>query len=185
MIQIVNIHESSLISKLEYDDETKDLTIYFKKYYVESLTYENVSINVFDEMFTSKSAGQFYLYYIKKYFSLKQPKNTMATRFLKLKIDVTKIDKSMLFTGEKGTYLNCTVHLKDEKDAFGNNSMVTQDVPKSIFDKEKNLPADKKTKGAILGNGMEWEKQGMSEEQKPGSEAGLTLGDAKEDDLPF
>ncbi len=49
---------------------------------------------------------------------------------LKLKIDVTKIDKSRLFTGSKGTYLDATVLIKDAPDQYGNDGMIVQDVTK-------------------------------------------------------
>lgn len=65
---------------------------------------------------------------------------------IKLKIDVTKIDKALLFKGEKGTYLDCTLLLKDggEVDNYGNSGMVVQDVSKET--------REAGGKGAILGN---------------------------------
>lgn len=65
---------------------------------------------------------------------------------LKLKIDVTKIDKARLFTGSKGTYLDATVLLKDEDDQYGNSGMIVQDVTKE--ERQANPPV----RGAILGN---------------------------------
>jgi hypothetical protein len=62
---------------------------------------------------------------------------------VELKIDVTKIDKNLLFKGAKGTYLDATVFINiDEKDQFDNNGMITQKVQQG---------ADKNS-GAILGN---------------------------------
>lgn len=61
-----------------------------------------------------------------------------------LKIDVSKIDKSRLFQGEKGTYLDAVVFLNDEADQYGNNGMITQSVSKE--EREAG------TRGAILGN---------------------------------
>jgi len=63
---------------------------------------------------------------------------------LKLKIDVTKIDKARLFTGSKGTYLDATVLLKDEDDQYGNSGMIVQDVTKE--ERESGQ------RGEILGN---------------------------------
>lgn len=63
---------------------------------------------------------------------------------LKLKIDVTKIDKSRLFTGSKGTYLDATVLIKDAPDQYGNDGMIVQDVTKE--EREAG------TRGEILGN---------------------------------
>jgi hypothetical protein len=42
-------------------------------------------------------------------------------KLLKLSIDVSKIDKSRLFKGKKGTYLDLMVQVKDEPDQFGND----------------------------------------------------------------
>lgn len=59
-----------------------------------------------------------------------------------LKIDVSKIDKALLFKGAKGTYLDATVFINvDEADQYDNNGMITQTMPK-----------DSQDKGAILGN---------------------------------
>ena len=62
---------------------------------------------------------------------------------VELKIDVTKIDKNLLFKGAKGTYLDATVFIDiDEKDQYDNNGMITQKVPQG----------GEKNSGAILGN---------------------------------
>lgn len=61
-----------------------------------------------------------------------------------LKIDVSKIDKQMLFRGKKGTYLDAKVFIDiDQKDQYENNGMITQEVSKD---------APQGTQGAILGN---------------------------------
>lgn len=63
---------------------------------------------------------------------------------LRVKIDVTKIDKARLFTGSRGTYLDATILLRDDEDQYGQHGMVVQDVTK-----EERLAGEK---GAILGN---------------------------------
>tara|TARA_R110002096_G_C14286825_1_gene697112 strand:- start:394 stop:699 length:306 start_codon:yes stop_codon:yes gene_type:complete len=64
---------------------------------------------------------------------------------VKIKLDVTKIDKARLFAGKKGKYLDATVFIDvDDKDQYDNNGMITQDVKKE----EK----DQGIKGPILGN---------------------------------
>ena len=65
-------------------------------------------------------------------------------KIISLKIDVSKIDKSKLFKGEKGTYLDAVLFLNDEKDQYGNNGMITQ----SISQEERKAGG----KGVILGN---------------------------------
>lgn len=69
----------------------------------------------------------------------------MAKIGVSLKIDVSKIEKSRLFKGAKGTYLDATVFIDTaELDQFGNSGMITQDVKKE--EKQSGV------KGAILGN---------------------------------
>jgi len=64
---------------------------------------------------------------------------------VQIKLDVSKIDKTTLFKGAKGTYLDATVFIDmDNKDQHGNNGMVTQDVSKEARDAGE--------KGPILGN---------------------------------
>ena len=45
-------------------------------------------------------------------------------KLISLKIDVKKITQSKLFKGEKGTYLDLTIALNDEKDQYGNDVSV-------------------------------------------------------------
>lgn len=67
---------------------------------------------------------------------------------VRLKIDVSKIDKAKLFKGQKGTYLDATVFLDvDNKDQYDNNGMITQDAPKG-------------EQGAILGNAQVFWNEG-------------------------
>ena len=69
----------------------------------------------------------------------------MATVGISASIDVTKIDKSKLIDGKKGTYLNITTFVNlDEKDQYDNNGMITQ----SVTQEEREAG----TRGAILGN---------------------------------
>ena len=58
-----------------------------------------------------------------------------------LKIDVTKIDKALLFAGKKGTYLDMTVFIDiDNVGQYGDNGMIVQDVKQG------------EQRGNILGN---------------------------------
>jgi hypothetical protein len=67
----------------------------------------------------------------------------MATN-ISIKLDVTKINKEKLFKGEKGTYLDATIIMKDEPDQYGNIGMVVQNSTKE--------ERDAGVKSAILGN---------------------------------
>jgi hypothetical protein len=84
---------------------------------------------------------------------------------IKLKIDVSKIDKAKLYKGAKGTYLDAVLFLKDEVDQYGNHGMIVQSVTKE--EREQGV------KGAILGNAqLNFAQQPVQEQQQ-------------EDDLPF
>lgn len=87
---------------------------------------------------------------------------------LSLKIDVKKIDKSRLHVGEKGTYLDAVIIMKDEPDEYGNIGMIVESVTK------EEKAAGKK--GAILGNAK---RIGAKAHQ------GQTASAAEDDDLPF
>lgn len=69
----------------------------------------------------------------------------MAKVGVRLKIDVSKIEKARLFKGQKGVYLDATCFIDlDEQGQYGDNGMVTQDVSKE--EREQGV------KGPILGN---------------------------------
>ena len=90
-----------------------------------------------------------------------------------LKIDVSKIDKSRLFKGEKGTYLDAVLFYDSEQDRYENNGMIVQSVSKE----ERQAG----TRGAILGNAKE---MGQPDNQPDNRTTPDPLGDTQ-DDLPF
>jgi len=100
---------------------------------------------------------------------------------VRLKIDVTKIEKARLFTGQKGTYLDATVFIDvDEKDQYDNNGMITQDISKD----EK----DNGVKGAILGNcQVFWSDQAQSSSSHapPLAQAPAPSIDGMDELIPF
>tara|TARA_R100000541_G_scaffold223_2_gene874 strand:- start:53 stop:391 length:339 start_codon:yes stop_codon:yes gene_type:complete len=112
----------------------------------------------------------------------------MATIGISASIDVSKIDKTKLIKGKKGTYLNITAFVDiDNKDQYDNNGMVTQSVTSE--ERESNV------KGAILGNTkVFWQGESKSSAKKnlPESLYGeldqsapvQNIADMK-DDLPF
>ena len=70
----------------------------------------------------------------------------MAKIALALKINLSQIDMTRAFQGQKGQYLDATIFVDmDELDQYGNSGMITQDVSKE----EKGQGV----KGNILGNG--------------------------------
>jgi hypothetical protein len=111
-----------------------------------------------------------------------------------IKLDVTKIDKSRLFTGEKGTYLDLTTFIEvDEKDQYGNSGFVTQEQTKEEKDAGVKLP--------ILGNSKVFWKGESNQQRKQGYDDGIVGanralapapqaaepagGDPFADDIPF
>jgi len=87
-------------------------------------------------------------------------------KLISLKVDVSKITKDKLFKGEKGTYLDLTVAVNDEKDQYGNDVSCWEKCEK---DDEKNY----------LGNGkVFWESV------KPQPKASNSKKETV-DDLPF
>ena len=103
----------------------------------------------------------------------------MAKIGLNIKIDVTKIDKARLFKGQKGKYLDATIFVDlDQKDQYGNNGMITQDVSKD--EKAQGV------KGNILGNGtIFWsDNSAPQQQQQPQQQQPLAMDDF-DDDIPF
>ena len=63
-----------------------------------------------------------------------------------ISIDVTKIDKSKLFEGKKGTYLDLTTFIDlDQKDQYDNNGFISQSQTRE--ERDTGAP-----KTPILGN---------------------------------
>lgn len=102
----------------------------------------------------------------------------MAKIGLNLKIDVTKIDKSKLFKGQKGTYLDATIFVDlDNEDQHGNHGMITQawkDAPKG--------------QTPILGNGKVFWRDGLASQQQQQSAQNQVDNEpdfSVDEDIPF
>jgi len=214
MSYLIEDIESSLIKCIEYDPDSRELRIGFRKYFVDEFVYVDVPFNYFEEFAnpTGKSHGQFYLQMIKPKFKIKQKPTNMANseapakkrpvtvnyeqgtqkRYIRMSIDVTKINKALLVQSDKGNvYLQVTLQMLPEgkMDKYNNLGMITQDVPNEIFQKEKHLPVAQRTQGVILGNGAEFERK--VPDGTPGDVQGTLLSPDNEevkdvlDDLPF
>lgn len=88
-----------------------------------------------------------------------------------VKIDVTKIDKNLLYKGAKGTYLD-VVLFETPDDKFGNDYRVVQGVTK-----EARAAG---VKGAILGNGKV-----IGGNAKPAFNKPEAKPEIKAEDVPF
>ena len=98
-----------------------------------------------------------------------------------INIDVTKLDKSAFYQGQKGTYASLTIHIHDDgPDQYGNESMVTQDLGK-----ERRLAGEK---GPILGNGK-WLAKGNGGKSQPApaktTESPTSQTEDDGDSIPF
>lgn len=93
-----------------------------------------------------------------------------------IKLDVNKIDKSRLFKGEKGTYLNLVLFdNRDGQDQWGNDGFVTQEISK-----EEREAGEK---GAILGN---WKTLGKPKsKQAPSGNTQRRRPEPEDSDCPF
>lgn len=92
------------------------------------------------------------------------------------KIDVTKIDKSEIYVGQKGKYIELVFfENRDGTDQYGNDGFVSQSIAKSRRDNGE--------RGPILGN---WKESAQSAQSRPAQDQG---GDSRsvddESDIPF
>ncbi len=90
---------------------------------------------------------------------------------LRLKIDVTKIDKSKLFKGKKGTYLDMVAFTNDELDEYGNNISIQQSQTKEEIEANGRL---------YIGSGVDLALKG-----KPSSTPVTDSIEGDGSDLPF
>jgi hypothetical protein len=90
-----------------------------------------------------------------------------------IKIDVTKIEKSAIYIGEKGKYITVTLmDNRDGTDQYGNDGFAVQDIGK-----ERRLAGEK---GPIIGN---WKHVGPTQ-AKPAPKPPAPAGDDC-DEIPF
>jgi hypothetical protein len=59
---------------------------------------------------------------------------------IKIKLDVTKIDKTRLYKGAKGTYLDLVIYENESPDTYGNDYSVKQDCTKEDRDNGVKMP---------------------------------------------
>tara|TARA_Y100000817_G_scaffold230665_1_gene183097 strand:- start:311 stop:643 length:333 start_codon:yes stop_codon:yes gene_type:complete len=99
---------------------------------------------------------------------------------LRLNLDVTKIDKTALFRGKKGTYLEISVLMHSDADEYGNHGMAVQGIGKDRREAGE--------RGPILGNG-EWVSKPKDTVQwiDKGVNQGMVMEVSADDDddIPF
>ncbi len=178
MVHSLTDISSSLIKEVYWNDETNELTVVFRKYFVPYLVYQNISRREFSDFISADSIGQYYLKTIKqKTMSEKNKprgvnKASDQFRWLDISINVDKINKEHIYAGEKGNYLGLRVRLMPDGtvDQNENCGFVVQKLPKDV-------------KGEILGNIRE--NQWSNSESSDAEQALASKTPAPIDDLPF
>lgn len=95
----------------------------------------------------------------------------------KLKINVNLIDKTHLFKGAKGTYLDVTLmENKDGLDQYGNDGFIVQDIGKEAREAGQ--------KGQIIGNWRHLQKR-TAEKPAPVAKKPAPKDDLEPDSIPF
>jgi hypothetical protein len=94
---------------------------------------------------------------------------------ISVRIDVTKIDKSRLYQGAKGTYLDLTTFISDELDQYDNNGFISQ----SLTAEEREA----KTQTPILGNVKIFYTDGPQSGPQAAQSASQAV--AIDEDIPF
>lgn len=93
------------------------------------------------------------------------------------KIDVTKLDKSHFFKGQKGIYTDLMlIPNKDGGDQYGNDGFVSQGVSKEARDKGE--------KGKIVGNYKKIHRP-EAPQAKPAAKTKVPHEPDQDDDVPF
>ena len=106
----------------------------------------------------------------------------MSKLGVRVKIDVSKIDKALLYKGAKGTYLDATVFIDPANPSqFGDHGMITQDISKERKDAGE--------KGPILGNVKIFWTEGQQATHNDGmqqaQQAAAPAQESFDDDIPF
>jgi len=100
------------------------------------------------------------------------------SKLISISIDVTKINKERLIAGKKGTYLDLTIEVKDEKDQFDN------DV--AAWEGQSKEEREAKTNRNYLGNGrVVWSSDPKPEASSEVIKPSTVTEPGTQDDLPF
>ncbi len=109
---------------------------------------------------------------------------------ISIKLDVSKIDKSRLFKGEKGTYLDLTTFIDtDQQDQYGNNGFICQSVTKEERNAGVQTPILGNTK-VFYGGGQpqqpaQQQPQQPAQQQPQSAPASRPFEDEFDDTIPF
>ena len=100
------------------------------------------------------------------------------TKGINLRINVSRIDKSKLFHGKKGVYLDMTLFLEDKPNEYENNGVIRQSQTKQ--------EREDKVQARILGDAkIFWESESTTKIAQKKVEEPKPQEDFVEDDIPF
>ena len=72
-------------------------------------------------------------------------------------LDLTKIEKSKIIKGKKGSYINITMFINDENDQYGNNASVI--ISQTKEEREAKTPRVYLGNGRTVGNNQPKEEE--------------------------
>ncbi len=74
-------------------------------------------------------------------------------------LDLTKIEKSKIIKGKKGSYINVTMFINDENDQYGNNASVI--ISQTKEEREAKTPRVYLGNGRTVGNNQPKEEESV------------------------
>ena len=101
---------------------------------------------------------------------------SQTARILKLRINVTKLDKTVFYPGNQGTYCDLDVFVNNEPDQYGNIASAKQDLGKERRQAGEKAP--------YCGNGK-WLETRQAPAAKPAPQPKHGEDFDTEDDIPF
>lgn len=101
----------------------------------------------------------------------------------RLKLDVTKLDKSAFFKGAKGTYVDITLWENDEPDEYGNTHSAKQDMGKERRGEKTPYVGNAKPFGS--GAGRDVPAAEATRKSQPAARPAPPADDEEETDIPF
>lgn len=100
-------------------------------------------------------------------------------RPIKIRVDVSKIDKAALYKGTKGTYLDCVAWPSKTTGQYGDTHYIVQELSRERRDAGE--------KGSIIGNMTVPDDEQPRQESRPVQRQATidTVFTADSDDIPF
>lgn len=106
---------------------------------------------------------------------------------ISIKLDVSKLDKTRFFKGQKGTYCDLTAFVNlDELDQYGQSGFITQQLTKEERDNKSTLPIVGNTTVFYKDSGQQPQNGSHQPQSQPQAQSnGATGHDDFSDDIPF